>query len=345
MRVPPAKRYAVEEERTKNRSWMAALSQKGTSASFAPKGCFLKEGKHMQLNVQPAGIYRFSVGTFTCMVVNDVEGSAAFPARAYGVNVSAEQMEQALSLHGYPGKELPFQLSVLFIDTGERKILVDTGNGVTPEEANGQWASGIIRHNLQAAGIDPTTIDTILISHVHDDHVGGILDEHGQLAFPNAHYVLSQTSRDYWFSSPLLEKLPQHIQQQMIPAMRDVLTRVESRLIFAEPGQEILPGITALDAPGHMPGHFAFVIASQGEQLLLVNDALVHHLISVEHPDWHFLMDTNPEQAVQTRRLLLSRAGDTGALVFGCHFNWPGLGHIRQQDGHWVWEPIAYRWQ
>jgi glyoxylase-like metal-dependent hydrolase (beta-lactamase superfamily II) len=145
---------------------------------------------------------------------------------------------------------------------------------------------------------------------------------------------------DFWTSKQAKEKLDEHVREVLLSVARKNLPPIQERLDLIEREREILPGIQAISAPGHTPGHMALVISSGGEQLLCISDTALHP-IHLEQPEWCAAVDFAPDQVVATRRRILNRAAAEKALVLAFHFPFPGLGHIVQKGEAWQWQPIA----
>ncbi|RCW49186.1 MBL fold metallo-hydrolase [Paenibacillus prosopidis] len=287
-----------------------------------------------------AGVYRLSIGHFTCLVINDEVGYT-LPTSLI-TNATREEVSAALSAHALPADQVPMQISAVYIHNGERQILIDTGLGHLPGPGGSVDYVGKIRSNLQAFGIAPEAIDTIILSHAHSDHLGGIFDEEGQFSYPNARYVLTQSEWRFWMEQPDLSSLafPETFKQRTIQSTQKMLTRLEPKMTLIEDEKEIFPGIAAVPAKGETPGHSAFLVTSGGESLLVVGDAWPHYKLTLEHPDWLTVFDLDPGQTVRTRHSLLNRAADEKLLVHAYHFPWPSLGRVVISGKNWAWEPI-----
>ena len=287
-------------------------------------------------------IYRFRVGDFQCIAVSDGTHTYAppnFPPPAIFLfaNAPREHLEQTLAEHNLNLEQWTEWVSpyiCLVVNTGQHQMLVDTGAGGLA------LTTGKLVQNLQTVGIAPEDIDTIIITHGHPDHIGGITDDKGRLTFPNANYVMWQDEWEFWTSEQAETKLDEHVRDVFLSCARKNLPPIKGRLRLVNREMEILPGIKVIAAIGHTPGHMALAVSSRGEQLLYVSDAVLHP-IHLERPGWHAAVEFDPKQVQATRCRILKRAVAKKALVLAFHFPFPGLGHVSPSRDTWKWEPIS----
>lgn len=241
--------------------------------------------------------------------------------------------------------------NTLLIDTGQHKVLIDSGSGDTTTPP------GLLLERLQASGIAPTEIDIVVLSHADSDHIGGAVDESGKIAFPQARYLLSRAEWDFWASKPQRIRPSEVFDDafyewaSMVPVKR--LFHLREQLEIIEPETEIVPGIRVIEASGHTPGMLAIAISSANEQLLFIADVLypedLHHdpsdsATAIVTPGVvHSWFDADPAQAVITRDRLFAQAASHQTLLMAYHVAFPGLGYITQHETGWQWTSFQVR--
>jgi glyoxylase-like metal-dependent hydrolase (beta-lactamase superfamily II) len=256
--------------------------------------------------MMPDTSYSFKIGTFDCRIIE-------------------EGLLQAPGL-------TPIELTCLFIKAGKQNILIDAGEGkgIGP-------TSGNLPDNLRAAGISPESVDKVIITHAHIDHVGGLADDRGKPIYPNARIIIYQKEWDWCNPALPLEEGKKDDSHTLIPRKR--LTAVKDQIDIVGDEVDIVPGIKYVPAPGHTLGNAMVRISSGKEQILCVGD-VIHDPAELTQPDKWVQFDKNPEEAIRSRDQILSQSAATQALVFVCHFPFPSLGHIAKKDGQYVWQPI-----
>lgn len=285
------------------------------------------------------GFYRFAVNEVELTVLND--GYFHLPSEIFAFNVEPETREEYFRSRRIPFDGHPYQASPVVIDNGNQRILVDSGTGDFPHEMFSD-EDGHLAQGLQAAGIAPESIDVVILTHAHPDHLGGLMnpatDEH---TFSNAEIVLSVTELDFWTSDDVETRLPE-ASLSVLPGLQTVLSAMDERLRPVRAGDEVVNGIRSIASPGHTHGHIALGLDAGDKELLLVGDAITNIHIDFEHPEWQFGFDLEPETAGNTRRRLLDMASTDGMLILGYHFPFPGLGYALRNGNTWQWYPAGW---
>jgi glyoxylase-like metal-dependent hydrolase (beta-lactamase superfamily II) len=303
------------------------------------------------------------VGSVACLAVND--GNFPYTAQHFVATAPPERLAAALQEHGLQSDRVGGPWTCLLLDTGRHRVLLDAGGGAM---AAGVFpGTGTLAQTLRREGYPPETIDTVILSHAHPDHIGGLTDGEGRLTFSNARHVMSRAEWAFWTAESTLAQLEasaDHLQHLLAAFARANLPPIESRLDLVDGEQEVVPGVRVIPAPGHTPGHIAVAVypspagtaqgaggidARRARPLFYVADTVVHP-IGCEQPDWHTMFDVLPAEAGRSARAVLGRVVEEQALVHGFHFPFPGLGTVEPagtaagQDGAtWRWQPAAER--
>ncbi len=282
----------------------------------------------------PAGSHRFQVGAIACTVLAD--GYASYPLDWMFPDADPGRLISALDRHGLPRDCVLSPYTCLLIETGRRIILVDTGAGAT------HATIGAIGARLEMAGVRCQDVDTVVLPHGHPDHIGGAIDAHGHPTFPNASYMISELEQEFWMTSRIDlsgMRVPAEVKCTMQATARRCLAALHFQIDLIERETEIAPGIRAIPAPGHTPGHLAILITSGGQQLLNLGDAAAHPL-HLEEPGWQNGFDLAGTRAAATRRTLLDRAAASSMHVMAFHFPFPSVGRLRaRSEGGYTWVP------
>ncbi len=245
---------------------------------------------------------------------------------AFIVNASVEDVRAAMVKAGLPADFVSIPFTVVAIKNGGKTILCDSGTG-----GQVQPTAGKLMTNMKAAGIDPTKIDTILISHLHPDHIFGLMEKDtNKPVYPNVEIIVSDVEYKFWTDPAVIHRLPEARKglarriQAVLPTWKNI------RQVEGEP--EVAPGIRLVSAPGHTPGHRAFHLSSGASQLMISNDTAYVPALVAANPGWHGAYDQDANTAEASRRKLLDRVVADEALICGYHFPFPGAGRI-EKDG------------
>lgn len=268
----------------------------------------------------PPAFYNFKHGDVHVTLVSDgVLGLG--DGRKLIKEATTEELTQRLEAAFLPADKMVLQQNIPVLKIGGKTIIVDTGTGSSTMFGD---TTGRLPANLKAAGIDPASIDLVALSHCHPDHCGGMIDADGKLVFPNAQVSVNEADFKFWTDEAKLsgEMKP------FIEFARARLLPYKDKMTFHKGGQEIAPGLQAMDAPGHTVGHTIFMVSSGAKPLAITVDCAHHHILFVEKPKIEFGYDTDSKQAVATRLKVWDMLATDRIPFIAYHFPWPGLGNL-----------------
>ncbi len=281
---------------------------------------------------QAPGFYRYKVGDIEVTAVHD--GSFTFPAKGFVRNAEQEQVDQATQDVFMPAGQVVIPITTLVLNQGGRITLIDTSRGAAAP--GGNWMS-----NLRAAGIDPAQVNTIVISHFHGDHIGGIRGQDGAATFPNAEVMVPAQEWAFWMDDGKMSQAPDAM-KGAFQTVRRVFGPMAKDVKQYEAGKEIVPGLTTVAAPGHTPGHTAYMLSSGQGKLLVMSDTTNHPALFVRNPDWAAVFDMDADQARQTRRKMLDMAAAEKTQVAFYHAPFPATGHIAKEGSGYRFVPAHW---
>jgi glyoxylase-like metal-dependent hydrolase (beta-lactamase superfamily II) len=270
--------------------------------------------------------YRFGLGDAEVTVVSDGPLPLGDPGGNFS-GVPKDEVYKMLETNFLAKDNVILEQNVPIVNFGERLVMFDTGMGFSKMFGP---TTGRLPKSMQEAGLDPAAVDAIVCSHAHIDHIGGICSAEGKANFPNAQIYISQADFDFWtdegkLGTPL-KAFVEHARKNLLP--------VRDRIVFFKDGQEFLPGVQAIAAPGHTVGHHIFVISSAGKSFAFLGDLTHHAVLLLEKPLMEFAYDSDPKQSAQSRVRLLGMLADKKVPVMSYHFAWPGFGNVaRAGDG------------
>jgi glyoxylase-like metal-dependent hydrolase (beta-lactamase superfamily II) len=291
------------------------------------------------------GFYRLKIGDFQATVISD--GYGQIPLRpTLAMNVSEAELAPVLKAN-FMQPVIQITNNMLVVDTGRERILVDTGFGEKLGPSFGSFPG--LESNLRRAGITPESIDLVVISHGHLDHIGGLVTKSGALAFPKAQFVFVDTEWNYWTGSRYEREvnsspMPDPFKKATIAAARENMPPVADRCRFAKQGGEITSGVHYVAAPGHSPSHASILFTSGKEQFMHMGDIAHNPVTSLQHPDWTPVFDYEPAQAIKSRKTILDRVATDEVMAMGYHFPFPGIGHVVRRDMAYYWEAAQWTW-
>ncbi len=264
-------------------------------------------------------VRRFMLGDLevTTLLANTLTNPTP-PQEIFGMNVDPETFEEASREAFIPADVNQFFFTPTLVNTGERLVLFDTGQ-----------SAGDIVSALEAAGYAPGDVDLVVLTHMHGDHIGGLMED-GAPTFANAAYATGQVEYDAWAG---MEN----------EAFEANVRPLADRMTFLTDGQDAAPGLTANAAFGHTPGHMTYVLSSGDRSLLLAADLANHYVWSLAHPDWEVRFDMDKEAAAQARRDVLGMVAAERMPMIGYHMPFPAVGYVEAAGDGFRWVPESYQ--
>jgi glyoxylase-like metal-dependent hydrolase (beta-lactamase superfamily II) len=288
-----------------------------------------------KLGTQSPYFHRFVLGGAEVTVVSDGPLPLGPPKGTF-VGASDDEIRKMLTDNFLSPDNIVLEQNSPIVNMGDKLVLFDTGMGTA--KAFGP-TTGRQQKSMMEAGIKPEDIDAVVFTHAHIDHIGGVVDDKDKVLFPNAQFYIAQSDFDFWTDEG---KLGGSLKDFILHARKNLMP-VKDRLVFFKDGQEFLPGIQALAAPGHTVGHHIFMISSEGKSFAFLGDLTHHQILLMEKPRMQFSYDTDPNQAADSRVRMLDMLAANKVPVLSYHYPWPGYGHVvKTGEGfHYIPEPMV----
>jgi glyoxylase-like metal-dependent hydrolase (beta-lactamase superfamily II) len=294
---------------------------------------------HTHSNMMGAGYYSYKVGNIKVTLITD--GTIQLGPGNFGGEVATQdEVKALLSSAFYDTEKIDTHIHTLLLETGGRKILIDCGSG----ESIGPRSGHLVKY-MANAGFKPADITDILITHAHPDHLFGALDPDGNEVFKNAKFHMEKKEWDQWYQTKeALEAMPDGGFKPMLTQINSIFSKIEDKTHMLGEGDAIAEGISTIPLYGHTAGHVGISIESKGEKHLFLSDIAHNSEIFFQHPEWHFSFDSDPVQAVKTRKAMFEDIAKSGTSVSASHMPFPGFGHIVKAGDAYRWLPGFWNW-
>lgn len=280
-----------------------------------------------------SGAQSFTVGSAKVTALSD--GFLSIDANAM-IGITPEEFAEQLAKAFLPGPAHPTGVNAYLVETGDRRVLIDVGTGTAFGPTLGQLSA-----SMQAHGIDPASVDTVVATHLHPDHIGGVVGEAGN-PFTAARLVVHPADIDFWGSDEIKAMAPAEF-QPFFDMARGAVASFGERVETLEDGAEIAPGLTLTHLPGHTMGHSGVRVDSDGAQLMIFGDIVHVPPVQFAMPDVTIGFDTDQDMARETRLRTLDMLATDQMMVAGAHIGFPGMGHlVRHGQGYHF---VPARWQ
>ena len=279
-------------------------------------------------------VHRFRLGDFEIMTVLDGTTLRDAVSPPFCMGMEEDGIISLAAANRIPPDRFEHPFVPTLVNTGDELVLFDVGFGAKGRDSG----AGQLEARLGEAGYAPDDIDLVAFTHVHLDHILGVMND-GRPTFPNARYAIGQVEFDAWKSG---KDIPQQRAQnrEMFLAL---IAPLADRMTFLQPGDRVAGGITALEAYGHSLGHLMFHVESAGKSVLLWGDVANHYVFSLQVPEVAVGFDDDKEAAIATRLRVLDMVASDDQLVIGHHMPFPSLGYVERTGMSYRWVPATYQ--
>ena len=319
----------------------AVLAGAAAATAFTPLAAALPAQAAAPLSDKQApGWYRYKVGSIEVTAVTD--GAFANPLTDTFIrNVPKEETNKVLEAMHLPKDKVVVPYTPIAVNTGSKLVVIDTGlGGAMYQQSKG--GVGQFHTNLAAAGIDAKTVDAVIISHFHGDHINGLVTADGKPAFPNSEILVPAGEWKFWNDEGEASKaVGKTLVENNFKNVKRVLGALGNKVTPYEAGREVVPGITSLATHGHTPGHVSHVISS-GNAKVMVQADVTNVPLFVQNPSWFIQFDMDGPAAEATRRKFYDMLVAEQMMVQGFHYPFPSVGYIETAGSGYRVIPVPW---
>jgi glyoxylase-like metal-dependent hydrolase (beta-lactamase superfamily II) len=282
--------------------------------------------------------YAVQIGTIEVLVISD--GVLPLPTAMLGHNVKPAARAAWLRDMFLPPDAFDWSLNVVVVRSGDQTILVDAGLGLDPD-LNLPRAGQLIKR-LEAAGIDLSSVTDVVLTHMHMDHVGGLLvDGVKEQLRPDLRIHVAAAEVKFWESPDFSHvSMPPGFPDALRATAKRFANEYRSQLRTFEDEHEVAPGVVVHRTGGHTPGHSVVRLASGNDRLTFAGDAVF--AVGFEHPEWHNGFEHDPEEAARVRLRLLRELAETGEMLVATHLPFPSVGRVAAEGDAFRWVPVFW---
>jgi len=282
------------------------------------------------------GGYPMMVGDFEVIMLSDGINQRPVVQQSQLLQGNREKIKDVLE-RAYPDGQIEGTVNAFLVNTGSKLVLIDTGNGKM-----GSPTMGNVIDNLRAVGYQPEQIDEIYLTHMHGDHVGGLVSG-AERAFANATVYANQREADYWLDDGNWDAATDAA-KRTFQAVKEAINPYITAGMFKtfEGNIQLTPGIRAEALFGHTPGHTAYIIESKGDTLVLWGDIIHVAAVQFEDPSITIAYDSDKDEAAKARQQILAEAVKNNWLIGGAHIAYPGIGHVQANGGEYRFLPLDF---
>jgi len=324
-----------------NRRTMLTGAAAAGAASLTPALSSTAQAAAPLSGQQAAGWYRYKVGDIEVTVATDGVNRFRFPD-GFITNQGREQINAALaSAYLQPAPDMiAIPYCPCAVNTGSRLVVIDTGTGEANLKAS-KGSAGQFQSNLKASGIDSNQVDVVIISHIHGDHINGLLTPDNKPAFPKAEIMVPAPEWKYFTDDGEMSRQTSDRMKSVFAGFRRVFDALGRKVTQYEGGKEIVPGITSVATYGHTPGHMSHIVSS-GKSKVYIQADVTNLPIFVRNPGWHLMFDQDAKMAEETRRKVYDMLVAEKMMVQGFHYPFPALAYIEKSGSGYREIPVPW---
>lgn len=279
------------------------------------------------------GVYKVKLGEMEILSIQD----GIIPMQKGFFLGEEAKIKALLEESGQSGDVIPAPISAFIIKTPQKTILIDSGMGIIDMMGPG---FGNLANGLALAGISPADIHTVVLTHCHPDHIGGMMTSDGKKAFPEAEVVLAEAEAAFWTDEGIMNQAPENM-KGLFQFVQNTLKTYGDQISRVSTGKEITSGVTLQTAPGHTPGHSIIDVSSGSEKITIVADLLHNADLFTAYPEIGFGFDVDKTQAAETRKKLFAQLASEKSLIMGSHLHFPGIGRILAHGSAYRYSPAT----
>jgi glyoxylase-like metal-dependent hydrolase (beta-lactamase superfamily II) len=283
---------------------------------------------------QAPGIYRLKVGAFEVTVLSDGNLAIDRPMFAGDAGGADKLLDSAF----LPQGPIPTCVNEWLVNTGNKLVLVDAGAGTSFAPSLGK-----MHGNLAVAGVNPASVDDVVITHMHPDHIPGLLDPDGKMMFPNAVVHINADEHAFWTAPDTRSKMPDEFKIFFDLANAAIKPYAAAGKVQTfKDGAQLAPGVSAAAAPGHTVGHSMVRVSSDGSDFLIWGDIVHCAALQFPEPERGIAFDTDPAMAIANRKKVMDMVATDRLLFAGAHLPFPGVGHAAKAGGGYRYVPLTH---
>jgi len=281
--------------------------------------------------------YALRIGDIEVLVISD--GVLPLPTETMSTNVDPAAREKWFKDMFLGPDAFDWALNVLVVRSGDQTILIDAGLG---GQFDGFPRAGQSLRRIEAAGIDLGSVTDVILTHMHMDHVGGLLgDEVKSRLRPDLRIHVAAAEVDFWAAPDFSQTdMPDPVPEVLRSTAKQFLDQYHNKLQTFEDEHEVAPGVVARRTGGHTPGHSVITVTAGEERLTFAGDIVFP--VAFDHPDWHNGFEHDPQESVRVRMGLLEEAAASGELLVATHMPFPSVGHVARNGDRFRWVPAFW---